>query len=1844
MEVSSPTTGSPTGSSQQITSTQPKSSEQSQYTTTTQQAIKSINFELNLQSILYAQYLNDNVRIIYNKSNNAIQSKNITTYLNQMNSLPQEAVSLSQSSSESSSKNKKKNYNNLDNLLRKLTRKPVHKIFINQVNQDIYNIGVTDKKKIKLIKIYTINYLNQIFRNEINIIVDDNKITNLKEQYFYTKLHKQSDIISVKNYYENVIKTLEIKVLENYLIILSNIDTLDQLNIVNLDFIDTTKHELVNENNQINVSSNYYKNNSRNQIYIKGILQNNIKESDFLQKVAEFNETIKDCEKKLENCEKSLNKMKTGGNGTDFNDIKQKLTEHIHKLLYKLKMYTNYNNNNIVQGGNGDVSVTQPSDKRFSKDLFMILSTYDFQKIQKIILYLANKYLIESYNQINIDIVSVIRNKIQECEEFYYRIDKILYEYIRIRIYYLYNRALLSENYNISILINVDNIDITWLSQIIQENDIKKLVPSNKINNTSTDTDIFKHILNKVQYDKHKKYILQYLLIEQSKSINENYNKKKIIEQFIEFIQYDYNILNHFHLVIDIKFNTKNYFNIDKIILRIVYADLQSFFDDFYQIVRKNSEWIIYNQFLYQISILYENKITNLNVLINLHKDAVRGKVNLNLENLDNLNNQLYESDYVLNVYNMSEQYKCYLDNNLNISNQYIDKYIQRKQYIIDRPCKRKFKRKKKGGRIEYDSNSNKGITIVSPIQNNINTIYDYYYILCNYFRDLPEVLNEFLIKDATVYNKITDTYKIWQHILKISPEPDKIKRKDVRKFINNIPFNYLIILCDLAHDFLPSTRATYRDKLLMSELKDTGFLFERFIKYNRPQIIDFFKQLKIMTEKAYDKIQQINPRYNFIKNEFKWCKDKDSKYWFSTLFEKNIENDRNYKEILYIISKIFIISHQQFYTPLDTNPLLYQINPTIYPEDIDFKCIRGSRDINFLNGRNISNNYNYASIHLYNNRLPITNDIKNYDGNTFGTLQDKPIQNYYVVLPNKLVIDIIKNMYSKSTSSTPSITDYKLLHQTNHFLCIRYQDDTYNIDKYKNSIDIGSTKYHFDCLITEDDITLQDNDGVYSILPAKPGGPGGIKFIKLIPVYNITNGPNTIDPNVTNSTNILKNVDLDNENIFDINLCSLTCIPENRIIFFVINYIAGSANVDLDNSDNNIFNNEIVNVMSLKQAIIYSQECFNKNKIVLAYFCANITGHQFNGYCILGFNQTYKKSIIYKIGDNYYIIKKSKFNNVKTKYRVDYLYVKYYVDDNENCDISNDIFINNGLYTHERGLVLINTRNTADGVKDIVKNIYQDMLVDDESDKYLKIFKDRSVPSKYYSLSFPIKGGNATYNTNQYNNVEGIQCCNPLNGHYIKDNNEKIILDNSFQLLKNGDNSVNQLYLNNKYDIYKSPSNLYFNETEIKGITQFDNNIYQLRLFTGVEYVNSGITTKFDYIDTFDKFKHHIYQLTTLQLLFKTWGDLSNILPSIIIFILSHLPNYKENFEREYLNRVGTISDYTTFLEYLNNINVFTGDDTCAILLANIISGVSGVRVGEQNTDFSYIHMNRDIKRSMSYKNWKELHGNTDINTFCNTNGFTGRNRLTFMEDSYTNMRISNNSFDNINLYETTGITYTDYNLNNRYVVDNTNTINDIKVVCSLYNRDLYQKLTDEKFFVGTWLKNVIQKYKDYSQSMLDIFKVSGTGTKKNDLLQSTKLDYSFIKGKSSKTKLIDIITIGYSNPEKIEYDTHTCNINDIPTKIKENMYDLVRIHNYYNNNDPKLKFIDKLKTKDTFSIKDTGLITTGIYEKFSKRDKKTELLNKTDFVKLLDFDDNGDVIVGNVKLYEQFKWNTSQ
>lgn len=1937
-------------------------SRQSDLTTTTQQAIKDINFQLNLKSILYAQYINDIVKNIYQNNiyeyeldNNIIQYIPVNSIHTDSINTPliptitsfstSESFQVSQPSQSYQSYNgiptnsisKKKNTNQIDNLLYKLTRKSVHQIFLQQINQDIKLIELKSTD-IQSFKIYTIQYLNQIFRKEIDIVVDNIKILNLDEQYFYTKIKRQSDIISVKNYYENVIKSLEIKLLENYLIILTNIDNIDINDDIHIDLLNdifkddknisvdtptpksTTLSPAILPEKDINL--NMKKENNVSKLFVKSILLNNsnINTKNNVNKV--FVKSI------IHNSNNDIIKKETVGTPELLEQIieggnlisKQKLIEHIYKLLFKLKMYTNYNYNNnsndintVINGGNGDnvvQNIEQVSlnvKQRQKNDLFMILSTYDFQKIQKIILYFANKYLDDNISHI-------LNNLIKECEQYYYRIDKILYEYIKIRIYYLYNRALLNEYSNTTSTIVYQN---NWLLNYTNQIELEY------IKNISINTnDIYKELLTKVHYDKHKKYLLQYLLIEKSKTSSSN--KLNIIELFIEFTKYDYNVLNQFQLCIDIH-NSSNIYsggkfksNTNKIVIRLVYdnININIFADDFYQIVRTNSEWIIYNQLINKIKFIYNGTEHNIqhiykeiidyniklydkyNTFIDVYKTFEIKELDLdsmlsydNLNRFDNENeiqqryetynkyiveieqvrNRLYECNYVMNAMNMYDLYKCYLDNNYKSTETKIYDYILKKKYINERPCKRKYDNISSGGKFEIEGKVNI-VKLVSPIQS-ISGHYDYYNIICNYFKNLPDVLYGFLNFNNTTINIGTEEHDIWKNILKFNIDnidKTEIKKKHIRKFINSIPFNYLIVLCDLAHDFLPSGRATYKDKLLMSELKNIGFLFERFIYYNRPPIIQFFKQLKKATKRSYDKIQLSDPNYNSIRIEFEWCDTKDRNYWFSMLFEKSNKDDRHYKDILYMITKIFILSHQQFYSPYDSNKLLYQINPTIYPEDIDFKCIRGSRDINFLNGRNASNNNNYASIHFYNNRLPITDNIANYNGDTFITLQDKPNHNYYVILDNIEISKIISNMYQKSN---PSITEYKLLHQTNHFLCIHYEDNNYikEIDTYKNSIDIVSTKYHFDCLICIENIIIRDKDNIPSILPSGKNG------IKLIPVYNITNGPNTIDPNVANSGNILKdnNDAAFKDNIYDINLNSLTLIPNDRVIFFVINYIAGTSNVDIDVSDSknkNIFDNEIISVMNLKQAIIYSQDCFKNNKIVLAYFCANYNGHSFNGYCILGFNQTYKKSIMY-IDDNdkYKIIKKSKFSKISKEtidyYRVDYLYVKYFVDDTEECDISNDIFIESTTnYKNERGLVLMNTRNTADGVNDIVKNIYKDLLADD-SDNYVQLFKDRSISSKYYSLSFPITGGNVNYNTNDKIKVEGIQCSNPLNGNYFNSSEKKnnsVKLNDKFKInhLKNGNNVVNKLYNSDIYDIYKiyksdgtniESLNIYFTKTPINGITQYDNTIHQLRLFTGVDYDNTGTgtNTKFDYINTFEKFKQHIFQLTAFQLLFKTWGDLSNVLPSIIIFILSHLPNYKENFETTYLKNTSSsilIQNFNTFLEYLNNINVFTGDDTSAILLANIISGVSGVRVGEQNTDFSFIHMNREIERAISYINWKPRTGKKDISTFKNTFGYTGRDRITFMEDSFTFMKINGNSFDHLNLYEQTGINNTDFNLTNRVVI---NGVDDIIVGCSNNNILLYKRLTDDNFFVGTWLKNIIKQYKDYVSLMLTKF--NEPGIKNNQLIKDKELDYSFIRNKNHNDTLINILHYGYSNPEKIQYNGNVCNINDIPTKIKENMYDLIRIHYYYYNYSGD-KFIERLYTQSKgkspkFDIKDTGLNENKDYIIFKKQSKKTEFITKTEFVTLLDFNDTDGSIEYKTStipliLYDKFKWHISR
>jgi hypothetical protein len=124
----------------------------------------------------------------------------------------------------------------------------------------------------------------------------------------------------------------------------------------------------------------------------------------------------------------------------------------------------------------------------------------------------------------------------------------------------------------------------------------------------------------------------------------------------------------------------------------------------------------------------------------------------------------------------------------------------------------------------ELVKNTNAILSLYTPITTNINSNFNFYSIIYNYFIDLPLVSNGFLsqLKPDIHIQDRPDFTDDWEKIIKNSDFKANCSRSSsiyncyVKNFINSIPFNYLIMLTDLAHDFIGSDRSKVDNKYLL--------------------------------------------------------------------------------------------------------------------------------------------------------------------------------------------------------------------------------------------------------------------------------------------------------------------------------------------------------------------------------------------------------------------------------------------------------------------------------------------------------------------------------------------------------------------------------------------------------------------------------------------------------------------------------------------------------------------------------------------------------------------------------------------------------------------------------------------------------------------------------------------------------------------------------------------------------------------------------------------------------------------------------------------------------------------
>lgn len=287
-------------------------------------------------------------------------------------------------------------------------------------------------------------------------------------------------------------------------------------------------------------------------------------------------------------------------------------------------------------------------------------------------------------------------------------------------------------------------------------------------------------------------------------------------------------------------------------------------------------------------------------------------------------------------------------------------------------------------------------------------------------------------------------------------------------------------------------------------------------------------------------------------------------------------------------------------------------------------------------------------------------------------------------------------------------------------------------------------------------------------------------------------------------------------------------------------------------------------------------------------------------------------------------------------------------------------------------------------------------------------------------------------------------------------------------------------------------------------------------------------------------------------------------------------------------------------------------------------------------------------------------------LNRFKNTFGFNDRTKITFLEDCFTYYRINKktatnspnypNYFDELNgLYVPTGVV-NDFSLDGRVI--NALPANDIVIQVSDNNKELLENLFNHKYFVDEYEKKCIDAYKLYVNNLV---------TKKNVILTSSasppqKYNYSFKDGKNTyniNDTLENIIIILYSDPKQVKYinsgktTTTTHEFPEYLLRIKENLYDLIRLHYYIsinNNYTDLVKYITTpLKSPTNFEIGDKFIqpppTTTSPYNIFVKKSKADIFITKTDFLDRCKINDNGEAEFSdsdsNIDIYTTFAWS---
>jgi len=466
--------------------------------------------------------------------------------------------------------------------------------------------------------------------------------------------------------------------------------------------------------------------------------------------------------------------------------------------------------------------------------------------------------------------------------------------------------------------------------------------------------------------------------------------------------------------------------------------------------------------------------------------------------------------------------------------------------------------------------------------------------------------------------------------------------------------------------------------------------------------------------------------------------------------------------------------------------------------------------------------------------------------------------------------------------------------------------------------------------------------------------------------------------------------------------------------------------------------------------------------------------------------------------------------------------------------------------------------------------------------------------------------------------------------------------------------------------DLVKINKTLYYNSKVLNGLTTYsDPN--RLELFFGLFYdkstpASTPATEKFDYITDINSVKKLLFQYITFSLLFKTWGDMSNILSPLIIQILTNVPSYWEIYKtKNNINDVDTIGDgkgnatlkilKSKVLRFLNSFNIYTSDDTCAVLIANIISGVSGVRTGETSTDFSLLHLNRTFEQSLSY-NCQENTVNkidnirkklSELLNYSNTDA-KNKTKLTYFEDIVIENRFKNsddNIFNKLNGLYSNG----DDNFNLKGVIIDGND----KQIFVKESREIINELQTQNVLSDELEKNILQKYKNYFDTFIDYTSTKGI----KDVFDKTDVQIycKNIKNTTDLKTLRDIFKIIYEDPMK-SCGKHSSK-GTLQQNIKKNVYALIRLHNLYRSDDITFEDICTKNNFDDVKFKLKKYEKSGDcnYSYFKKPDTPpTEFKSFETNIKVnFSFNANGDLLYNksstnasqdNINIYTDFPW----